>query len=454
MKMVWNKLLLCQRYLSKDIKVPSVSKADASRSLLQQDYDRIIFSSSFRRLGRKTQVHPLSENDHIHTRLSHSLEVASIGRSLGIKTWIKLNNAGYFPEEINANNLGLIIQTACLAHDIGNPPFGHAGEDAIRAWFCEYNNNLQGLNKSEILDLQNWEGNAQSLRILTQIEHHLFDGGMRLTYPVLATLIKYPWTSESKTEKNKYGSFQSEKEILANICNHLGMKKIPGRNYYWCRHPLAYLSEAADDICYHILDVEDALEMKIFNYNYIINEIFHYKSFFEKYYKDEKTQLIGRMEDKSLSERRRMGVIRSCFLNQCVEALVNVFVNKLELILEGEICPSLIDDLPEDLKSTFNTIDNEYKNKIFKERRKIEIEIGSYAVMDTLLTNFCSAAEEITNGNSNLSYKTKRINELTGNIITPDMTRYNAYMRVLDYISGMTDNYATFLAKQLNGFGA
>ena len=232
------------------------------RSSFHKDYDRLIFSNSFRRLSRKTQVHPLSKNDHIHNRLTHSLEVASVGRSLGLKAGEFLKKK-YPQVEINPYDIAYIIQTACLAHDIGNPPFGHAGEEVIKEWFIRNKEQdfLKELSENEISDFQHLDGNAQSFRIVTQLENNLSNGGMRLTFATLGTLIKYPYSSsECKSlGKSKFNFFQSEKEFFEFLFTKLDLKI---ENDY-LRHPFSYLMEVSDDICYGLLDLQDAFELKL-----------------------------------------------------------------------------------------------------------------------------------------------------------------------------------------------
>mgnify|MGYP001791076912 FL=1 len=242
-----------------------------NRTCFQKDYDRLVFSSHFRRLKDKTQVFSLSNNDYIRTRLIHSLEVSCVGRSLGrivgeeIVKRHKLHNYGF-----SASDFGDIVAAACLAHDIGNPPFGHAGEDAIRikfdSWYGQYENTVEELlNKSQKNDFDLYEGNAQGFRILTKLEMPYRKGGMQLTCPTLATFTKYPresHISEDIFENNpdynsgcsikKYGFFQAEKELFAEVAETVGLVRRHSDVSWWCRHPLAFLMEAADDICYLI----------------------------------------------------------------------------------------------------------------------------------------------------------------------------------------------------------
>ena len=241
--MNWKKLFSRKRY-----GVEQLEKNEEGRSHFQKDIDRIIFSSAFRRLNHKTQVHPLPKNDNIHTRLPHSLEVSSVGRSLGTKVGERLGDElkciGIEPSDV-----GDIVQAACLAHDIGNPPFGHSGEEAIRYWFKENAEKpfLQELNSKEIDDFTNFEGNAQGFRIITKLEYYLLAGGMRLTYATLGSFLKYPWTSDmlSRAGKKKYGCSQSEIKILKDIATELGL--IEKEETAWCRHPLSYLIDISEN---------------------------------------------------------------------------------------------------------------------------------------------------------------------------------------------------------------
>ena len=207
--MDWQTLLNRER-LGKTLHSPE----ELGRSPFHKDHARIIFSGAFRRLGRKTQVHPVSSNDHIHTRLTHSLEVSCVGRSLGMRVGETLRSA--LPDWCDPSDLGMVIQSACLAHDIGNPPFGHSGEDAIRNWFNQAAGRgwLDAMSETERNDFLNFEGNAQGFRVLTQLEYHQFDGGTRLTYATLGTYLKYPWTARHADslgyKKHKFGCYQSE----------------------------------------------------------------------------------------------------------------------------------------------------------------------------------------------------------------------------------------------------
>lgn len=438
--MEWFSLMTKERLGKSD------NEPEDSRSEFDRDCDSIIFTSSFRRLGKKTQVHPLVKNDHIHTRLSHSLEVACVGRSLGylIGENVLKNNSYLSDTNFSPSDFGSVVKAACLAHDIGNPPFGHAGEDAIRNWFrLNRDTALKELVNEEKDDFLFWEGNAQGFRILTKIEHDLFEYGMKLTYSVLGAMLKYPWTSETRNEKGKYGCFRSEKEILSKVCSRLGLKKNLGVNFNWSRHPLAFLSEAADDICYRVLDLEDAHEMNLIGFDKV-------SAIFEKSGLFKNDKYLGK---KNLSHRRKVSYMRGRFINSSIHMIADVYKKNQEKIMSGEFEGALLNKLADPWLSIYKEIDELYSEKIFNEKRKVEIEIGSYSIIAVLLDNFCRAVNEITQG-KRISFKTERIGKLLGEgTITRDMTAYEGYLRIMDYIAGMTDTYATYIAKQFMGYG-
>ena len=420
------------------------------RTPFHKDQDRIVFSSAFRRLDRKTQVHPLSENDHVHNRLTHSLEVSCVGRSLGFRVAEGLKSAknSTFPEAISAGDIGAILQAACLAHDIGNPPYGHTGEDAIRHWFLEPQNAylLIGLSDLEKADLQTFEGNAQGFRIVTQVEYHRFSGGMRLTQATLGTFLKYPWTVEhasaSGAKAHKFGCFQSELPILTTIANGLGLIS-QGQNK-WCRHPLVYLMEIADDICYGLIDLEDGIEMGILRYEEvekILKPLFADE--WPKYQKD---------FDLADNQRRRLSMLRGKAMEKLVAAASQAFLDNETELLAGTLKGELTDHCPEVVREAIGGAKRLARERIFKDPRKTAIEVGAYATLANLLTAFLQAAKElIDTGHS--TFRNSRVLEMMGpSAPQADWTLYQAYMRVLDYVAGMTDNYAADIAQQFSGY--
>ncbi|MCX6052349.1 MAG: deoxyguanosinetriphosphate triphosphohydrolase [Campylobacterales bacterium] len=443
---MWKKLLSKKRYYSNE-KIEEDENQEYYRSSFHKDYDRIIFSNSFRRLSKKTQVHPLSKNDHVHNRLTHSLEVASVGRSLGLRAGEFLKKK--FPHaEINPYDVAYIIQTACLAHDIGNPPFGHAGEEVIKEWFETHKNEkfLKELSQNELEDFIHLDGNAQSFRVVSQIENNLFGGGMNLTFATLGTLVKYPHASSSckNIGKSKFNYFQSEADFFQLLFDDLGLSKADGT---YKRHPLSYLMEASDDICYGLLDLQDAFELNIITLQDMQN-IF--------------TLICGEEATREVYGEEKDTLLRK------VSKLVAISIHKLALhtmeVFEENFDAISSDNQPKDLIELFTI--REFQNaikeakrlgsaKIFNEKRKIELELGAYNIIETLLDNLIRATYELyEKDETKLSFRNKRALELMGeNRPKKAENLYNMYQRVIDYIVGMTDNHAKYVANQLNGMG-
>lgn len=439
--MDWNKLISKQRLCA-----DGVVRDRPGRTEFEADVDRVLFSSSFRRLGRKTQVHPLVANDHVHTRLTHSLEVGRVGNALGKalgKRLIAEKCIGVVPDDI-----GTIVQAACLAHDLGNPPFGHAGENAIVHWFRR-NNALRNIK-----DLSAHEGNAQGFRIVTQLENNIFSGGLRLTYATLAAFQKYPWIRDDVGEGGKFGCYVSEKEILDEVFKELGVAFKEGR---WCRHPLAYLVEAADDICYCVADLEDAVELRILNFEKV-SEVFC------------RVLTSAEIDELKLvnSEAHRINFarIRGPLFDKIIQGAIDAFMANYDSIMSGVHSKSLFEMLPEDdLRRKFiEEAMSLTKKSVFSDSKKVEIEIGCYSTLDALLGQFCDAALEkwkVLNGDkATLEWKASRVIDLLGdhapnadNGPKGGWTEYDCVRRVIDFVNGMTDGYAVYIAKQLQGAG-
>lgn len=443
MSMNWEQLLCADRLTGKP------AKYEAGRSPFISDHDKIVFSGAFRRLARKTQVHPLAANDHIHNRMTHSLEVACVGRTLAIRVAEALREAGSLPAQILPTDLGDIVQSTCLAHDIGNPPFGHTGEEAIRNWFAkEGSAYIAGLTEQQKTDLCFFEGNAQGLRILTTSEYHQFQGGMRLTYATLAAFIKYPWGSEamchaSRPKHNKYGIYQSDYANMAEIADKTGLLK-RGENWY-CRHPLVYLMEAADDFCYGLIDLEDGLEMGLLRWPEI----------FDIMRPVLKTAELSQLEQQldSISDGRKPGFIRGKIIDAYIEAGVQAFMAHEKAFLQGEVKEDLISLCLPEIKQTAETAKQYAKERIFAHPRKVELEIGAYDVIGRLLRKLVPAAYHWHNGTINR--EVKMLMDLVGEKNIPQNGGlYEVLMAVVDFVSGMTDNYALYLSKQLGGMGS
>ena len=436
--MDWNTLLNAKRF-----GVLDASELSETRTPFHKDHDRVIFSSSFRRLERKTQVHPLSDNDHIHSRLTHSLEVSCVGRSLGAQVGEMLESN--LPAHISPADLGAIVQAACLAHDIGNPPFGHTGEDAIRHWFRDYKNAafLTGLTEPEVKDFQTFEGNAQGLRILTQLEYHRFDGGMRLTYATLGSFLKYPWHSgyQDPLKGEKFGVYQSELSFLNEIAQEVGLIKLDDDRY--CRHPLVYLMEAADDICYAIIDLEDGVEMNLLQYAEV-----------EALLLDLIGDDVPASYFKTTAEdpaRRRLAILRGKAIEIMVNSVAQAFVDQEQVLLVGKLNGDLISLADPKVAKCIHQAKSLAREKIFKDPKKALIEIGAYTTLGSLLESFLTAIDEVLQGGQ-VSYKSQRILDLIGrHAPQAGWDKYRAYLRVVDYIAGMTDAYAVELAQAIRG---
>ena len=432
--MQWQRLLSPQRHGHQE-ELPR-----PGRSQFHKDHDRIVFCPSFRRLGRKTQVHPLALNDHIHTRLTHSIEVGSVGRSLALRVGEAI--AERLPDWISPHDLGVIVQSACLAHDIGNPPFGHTGEDAIRDWFKrpEHAGLLDGLNEFERADMVTFEGNAQGFRLITTVENHLFDGGLRLTYATLGATLKYPWLARNPHGTRKFSCGYAERHILDQLGADLGL--IRKGDHWWSRHPLSYLMEAADDICYAILDLEDAVELGILRFEDIL-PILRTLSGREDF---DEPALHG-----NLSARRKLSFLRGMAIESMISAVVEAFLGNYEPIMAGGLEGDLFDYCGGHVREGIAAAKTLARQRVFNSLRKTEIEVGSYTVLGVLLDAFIKAAHE-HHDSAEPSLRSRRILDLMGaHAPTPDLPLYQAYLRVLDFISGMTDSYATYLAHQVGG---
>jgi len=360
-QMRWLELLSTVRMGSKK------QKTELARSPFHKDYDRIIFSHSFRQLNRKTQVHPLTQHDGIHTRLTHSLEVSCIGRSLGMLAAEKIKDN--LPAWISPADVGAIIQAACLAHDIGNPPFGHAGEYAIREWFddASHTDFLNNLSPEQEADVRQFEGNAQGLRLLTKIDYHPNDGGMRLTYATLGAYLKYPWLSQTidptgntpASRRPKFGCYQSEKEVLQEIAEHLGLIQLG--DYHYCRHPLTYLLEAADDICYALIDLEDGISLNMLSYAEV-EPVF--------------LNLLG---DYGIPEeinmpyttwQQKIAALRGRVMKRLVEEVTTAFARHQQEILMGQLQGSLLGYCSADIEMGINRAKNWRETKSLNIRKK------------------------------------------------------------------------------------
>ncbi|HEY6435064.1 MAG TPA: deoxyguanosinetriphosphate triphosphohydrolase, partial [Ignavibacteriaceae bacterium] len=399
--MEWEKLLTDSRLGEKS---QLTSKVHDGRSEFQKDFDRIVFSPAFRRLQDKTQVFPLPESDFVHTRLTHSLEVSCVGRSLGNlvgEMVIKRNPA--LKINFTKFHFGEIVAAACLAHDIGNPPFGHSGEDAIAEYFRSGNGQkfkLKIRDEKKWTDLIKYEGNAQGFRIITKLQNPKVKGGLNLTFSTLAAITKYPRESlvvnKSYALQNKsyrkYGFFQAERELFRNVATATGLNSLKTeKNYWWCRHPLAFLVEAADDICYRVMDLEDGFRLGLISFREteeLLRPLISKQSL--KDYKDK-------------DEKDRIGYLRAIALNQLVDELAGVFIDEEKNILLGKFEGDLISEIKK--TDSLKRIKDISINKIYKSRSVVEREVAGYEVLGGLLDTFIHSYNEAYIGKISAKHK-------------------------------------------------
>lgn len=438
-EMRWLELLSAIRLGSKK------SRNELGRSPFHKDYDRIVFSQSFRQLNRKTQVHPLTQNDGVHTRLTHSLEVSCIGRSLGMLAAEKIKDD--LPSWIEPTDMGAIIQAACLAHDIGNPPFGHAGEYAIREWFdhAAQQGKLDQLSPEEQADVRQFEGNAQGLRLITRIEDHPEDGGMRLTFATLGTYLKYPWLSHIITsddtkqayQRNKFGCYQSEKHILENIANRLGLIELG--SYHYCRHPLTYLLEAADDICYALIDLEDAMSLDMLSYEEV-------EPIFVKLIAD-----YGIPHELSLTWvtwQQKISALRGRAMKRLVEEVASTFAKYQTDILRGQFKGTLLQYCSPDIAQGIDAAKSLARDKIFAHRQKMDLEIVAHMSLQHILDAFIP----LTDPARQLSFKDQKLMTILQQYgIHFGISHYENIMQVLDIVGKFSDHQAYDIAQILQG---
>jgi dGTPase len=418
-------------------------KPSSYRSAFEQDYDRIIFSHPFRRLQDKTQVHPLPEHDFVHTRLTHSLEVSSVGRSLGKKVGeVILERHKELGESFSLFDFGAIVAAASLAHDLGNPPFGHAGEDALSDFFLGNAEMRNGLDESEWSDLTKFEGNAQGFRIL-----NLADYGMKLTGATLGAFTKYPSPSLKEAGKpprksqKKFGFFQTEKEIFADLAGQLQLISLT--KDAWCRHPLAFLVEAADDICYSIIDLEDGCRLGLVSFEETVELL--------------APILKDKLDRKKLEGEeglnRKLGTLRAMSIGELIDAGTKVFLDHEPSILDGSFDQALMDLC--EFKDAMKKIGDVSVRKIYRARQVVEIEASGHEVLPGLLSEFIAAGQSIVKGNASRKYSNLAL-LFPGEIrsaIANSTSSYQVYRFVIDFISGLTDRHALSLYGKVKGIG-
>lgn len=437
--MDWNNLLSANRLGTEDW-ISSGKKED--RSQYQRDYDRIIFSSPFRRMQNKTQVFPLPEHIFVHNRLTHSLEVASVGRSLGNSIAEQL--VSKFPKNPSLTELGTIVSAACLAHDLGNPPFGHSGEAAISSFFVKGNGNefKKHLSEGEWKDFTHFDGNANAFRILTHQFSGKRPGGFALTYSTLASIVKYPFESVL-AKKPKFGFFQSEKESYRKIAEELGIDKISDSPAHFCRHPLVYLVEAADDICYQVMDLEDAYKLGIMDYQ-TIRDL--YLSFYDSDADKKQLENISTTLNRVTDKNEQISFLRAGVIGKLISECVRIFQENESAILGGTFQGSLIENLRSPQSEAMKKIKEISYSQVYAHRSVVEIEIAGFKIIGTLLEEFAGAIM-----NPGELYSKKILSLLPEQYKTEPDSVYLKIQSVVDFISGMTDVFALDLYRKIKG---
>ncbi len=416
-----------------------------ARNDFQRDFDRLVFSSPFRRLQNKTQVFPLPGNIFVHNRLTHSLEVSCVGRSLAREVAIRLRSR--YSDDItildSLSYIGDIVAAACLAHDLGNPPFGHSGEKAIQAYFSEgAGRSLRDkLSPKEWDDLTHFEGNANAFRLLTHRFNGRRKGGFAMTYSTLASIVKYPFESSLAGSHGKFGFFTSEKDDFIKVADELGMTRLhtgDGEIRY-ARHPLVYIVEAADDICYEIMDIEDAHKLKILSTDEIIPLLLGY---FDDTRKAHIEHVMSNVDDPN----ERIAYLRSCIIGILVEKCADAFAAHEQEILDGSFSGSLLDHITPIEKECYRKCEELSWNKIYCASDVVEIELAGTRIISFLIDELVNAVSDPT-----LNYSRLLLAKVPEQYEINSPTLYGKIQAILDHISGMTDVYALDLYRRLNG---
>ncbi len=433
--MNWTHLLSSTRIGQK----PSAS--ENSRSAFEQDYDRIIFSHPFRRLQDKTQVHPLPEDDFVHTRLTHSLEVSSVGRSLGKRVGeVILQRHADLRSQFSLFDFGAVVAAASLAHDVGNPPFGHAGEDALSDYFIKHPAICEQVTPAQWQDLISFEGNAQGFRILNQYSY-----GLKLTMATLGAFTKYPCPAlfpgrdPKRKSQRKYGYFDSERALFTEVATNLELP-MAGTGV-WSRHPLAFLVEAADDICYSIIDLEDGCSLGLVTFDEtveLLSPILGSKLDRSKLFKDEGLQ-------------RKLGMLRAMAIGELIDACTIIFLDNETAALDGTFDGALT-DLSE-FRGALKNISMLSVERIYRATQVVEIEAAGHEVLPGLLEEFIAAGEVLRRNENSRKYQNLGLlfpPELRAAVkLAPD--NYALYRLIIDFVSGLTDKHALNLYRKIKG---
>ncbi len=440
-KMSWDRLVSNKRLGQED----RHAERHDDRSEFKRDYDRLIFSAPFRRMQNKTQVFPLPGSIFVHNRLTHSLEVASVGMSLGNDVAQRLSvkhpelSSSLFPE------IGTIVSAACLAHDMGNPPFGHSGEKAIQTYFSEGKGTYLKDKVSEVFweDITHFEGNANAFRLLTHRYKGRRDGGFVMTYSTLASIVKYPFSSTMAGKHRKFGFFNSEHDTYEKIADELGIicKSTEEDRIVYARHPLVFLVEAADDICYEIMDIEDSHKLKILSYAETEELMLN---FFDE---ETKQRIRKRIIDEGITDdNEKVIYMRACVIGLLEKECVDVFVNHEDDILSGDFSGCLIDNISEPTNSAYRQCAKMSVDRIYHSKPVLDVELSGYKIMDTLMEQMIEAAV-----NPGRFYSQQLIKRVSSQYEIDSPELETRIMAVIDYISGMTDVYALDIYQKING---
>ena len=439
--MDWKKLISNKR-LGQEDRHP---ERHDDRSEFKRDSDRLVYSAPFRRLQNKTQVFPLPGSVFVHNRLTHSLEVSSLGKSLGddvarllMKRHPELR--GTLFEEI-----GTIVQTAGLAHDMGNPPFGHSGEKAMQAFFLEGDGQpLEEMVSPRFwADITHFEGNANAFRLLTHRFKGRRRGGFVMTYSTLAAMVKYPFTSMAAGEHGKFGFFREEQDDYRRIADDLGILCLDGGEdtLRYARHPLVFLTEAADDICYEIMDIEDAHKLKLLSFDETADLLLGY------FDDASRRRIFKRIEDEGVDdENEKIVYMRACAVGLLENECVHAFVDNEDAILAGTFSGPLIAHTSEAVRQAYRRSSDVSVDKIYRSKTVTDVELSGYKIMETLMEAFISAAVHPETFHSR-----QLIRRVSSQYDIHSEDLETRIMAVLDYISGMTDVYALDIYQKING---
>jgi len=444
--MNWEQLLSLKRFGDTNKRLRK--EQDETRLGFEVDYDRVIFSSEFRSLQDKTQVIPLSQTDFVHTRLTHSLEVSVVGRSLGRRVGKRIlekhpqlqNVHGY-----QVNDFGAIVAAAALAHDIGNPPFGHSGEKAIGEFFISGNGKDYEvkLKLKEYQDLCDFEGNANGFKIVTQSREGR-EGGIRLSYATLGAFTKYPKESLPKKPTShiadkKYGFFQSDKNAFVAVAEELGMLKRSDTDLSFSRHPLAFLVEAADDICYTIIDFEDGINLGLIPEEYALEYLINLV----------RDSINTKKYGKLTNTQDRVSYLRALAINTLINEVVDIFMDNEDAILNGDFDTALLDKSK--YEAQINDIIKLSVDKIYQSAEVVDKEIAGYGVINTLLKVYTRAVNNCYD-NTASNYDKLILKGLPKTLEIKQESLYERLLSVCHYVSLLSDSQAILNYKKIKGF--